>query len=192
MAAPVQEQPERTIPMEHRPWTVAEWVELPESKTRVELVDGMLFVSPIEASGNARLMLHITRSLADSAPDGLEVMSPINVGLGGTRVLIPDFCITDAPGLNAVVVPARCLVLVGEIASPSTRVYDRTTKRALYAEAGIPFLMFVDPDPPSAVLLELHEGEYVEVARSVDGRLELPRPFPVTLDLTPPAPPPAG
>jgi Uma2 family endonuclease len=32
-----------------------------------------------------------------------------------------------------------------EIHSPSTRTYDRALKRQLYAEAGVPFLVFVDP-----------------------------------------------
>lgn len=91
------------------------------------------------------------------------------------------------------ILSARHHILVGEIASPSTRVYDRTTKRALYAEAGIPLLMFVDPgDPPSAVLLELRDGEYAEVARSDDGQLKITRPVPAILDLRPPAPPQGG
>lgn len=69
-------------------------------------------------------------------------------------------------------------MLVGEIASPSTRVYDRTTKSALYAEAGIPYLLMVDPDcqPTSAVCFELADDGYVECARSEDGFLRLDRP----------------
>lgn len=86
------------------------------------------------------------------------------------------------------------MVLVGEIASPSTRVYDRTTKTALYAEAGIPYLLMVDPgcQPPSAVCYELVEGRYVECARSEDGFLRLDRPFQVRLTLTLPTPPSVG
>ncbi|MGH3802453.1 MAG: hypothetical protein ACRDTD_20460, partial [Pseudonocardiaceae bacterium] len=72
--------------------------------------------------------------------------------------------------------------------------YDRTTKRALYAEAGIPHLLMVDPScqPPSAVCYELLDGDYVERVRSEDGLLRLDRPFQVRLALTLPAPPTAG
>ncbi len=76
-------------------------------------------------------------------------------------------------------------MLVGEIASPSTRIFDRTTKRALYAEAAIPFLMFVDPaEIPESALFELVDGGYTEIARSRDGQLEISRPIAATLDLT--------
>jgi Uma2 family endonuclease len=170
-----------------------EWLRLPESHTRVELVDGMLVVSPMEGYVNGRLQRRILRQLEDAAPADLEVMPACNVALGDNRALIPDFAIIDQPGFEGVILSAQHHVLVGEIASPSTRVYDRTTKRALYAEAGIPFLMLVDPgDPPLAVLLELRDGEYTEVARSSDGWLKLARPFPAVLDLRPPAPPQGG
>lgn len=99
----------------------------------------------------------------------------------------------DVPGVEGKALSARHFVLVGEIASPSTRRYDRMTRRALYAEAGIRYLMLVDPgDPPVAELYELRDGEYVEIARSEGGRLEMSRPFPAVLDLSPPARPPAA
>jgi hypothetical protein len=42
--------------------------------------------------------------------------------------------------------------------------------------------MLVEPTPRSAMLHELRDGE-PRSARSVDGRIELVRPFPVLLDL---------
>jgi len=77
------------------------------------------------------------------------------------------------------------VLIAVEIHSPSTRAYDRALKRQLYAEAGVPFLLFVEPedDPVSAACSELDGDEYREVARSVDGRLALTRPFQVTADL---------
>lgn len=186
MAAPAQQY---SIPMDHGPWTLEQWLALPPTHSHVELVDGMLVMSPNEAIPNKRLMARIWRQLDDATPPQLEALPDVNVALGGNRALIPDFLVIDRPGFTGVSLPARHVVLVGEVASPSTRVYDRTTKRALYAEARIPYLMFVDPDdPPGAVLFELLDEEYVEVVRSENGRLELPRPFPGTVDLTPPGP----
>ena len=176
------------------PWTLDEWLALPEGPPYTELIDGLLVMSPVSAYRHQRLMVRIWQQLDAAAPAEYEVMPEANVALGGDRALIPDFCVIDRPGFDGVILPARHVVLVGEIASPSTRVYDRTTKRALYAEAGIPYLLMVDPscDPPSAVCYELRDGGYVERVRSEDGILLLDRPFRVRLALTLPAPPTAG
>ncbi len=173
------------------PWTFDEWLELADGPPHTELVDGLLIMSPVSGYRNQRLMVRLWQQLQAAAPAEFEVMPEVNVGLGGDRALIPDFCVIDIPGFDGVVLAAHHVVLVGEIASPSTRVYDRTTKRALYAEAGVPYLLMIDPlDTPSAVCHELQTGEYVEVAHSAEGELTLSRPFPVRLDLTLPAPPP--
>jgi len=189
MAAP---QPEPTV--HTGPWTLDEWLALPEGPPYAELVDGLLVMSPVSAYRHQRLMVRLWRQLDAAAPGEYEVMPDSNVALGGDRALIPDFCVIDRPGFDGIILSARHVVLVGEIASPSTRVYDRTTKRALYAEAGVRYLLMVDPScqPPSAVCYALLDGDYVEHARSEDGLLRLDRPFPVRLDLTLPAPPAAG
>jgi len=176
------------------PWTLEEWLALPQGPPYTELVDGLLVMSPVSAYRNQRLMVRLWQQLDAAAPAQYEIMPEANVALGGDRALIPDFCVIDRPGFDGLILPARHVLLVGEIASPSTRVYDRTTKRALYAEAGIPYLLMVDPSCqlPSAVCYELLDGSYVERARSQDGLLRLDQPFPVRLALTFPAPPTAG
>lgn len=191
MVAPVQEQ--FPIPAHEGPWTLDGWLALPPSKARVELVDGMLVVSTMEAFPNRRLMKRIVRQLDDAVAPGMEAMPDCNAALGESRGLIPDFAVIDVPDFAGLALAARNFVMVGEIASPSTRRYDRTTKRALYAEAGIRYLMFVDPgDPPVVELHELRDGKHVEIARSDAGRMTMSRPFPAVLDLIPPAPPPTG
>ncbi len=188
MAAPVLEQ--YPIPAHVGPWTLDEWLALPPTKLRVELVDGMLVVSSYESFQNRRLMLRIVRQLEDAVPPAMEAMPDCNAGLSESTGLIPDFAIIDVPGFEGKALPGEHFVLVGEIASPSTRRYDRTTKRDLYAEAGVRYLMLVDPgDPPSAELFELRGGEFVEIARSEEGILEVARPFAATLDLTSRRPP---
>ncbi|MGH3693108.1 MAG: Uma2 family endonuclease [Pseudonocardiaceae bacterium] len=186
MAAP---QPEPAV--HPGPWTLEEWLALPEGPPYTELVDGLLVMSPVSAYRHQRLMVRLWQQLDAAAPAQYEVMPESNVALGGDRALIPDFCVIDRPGFDGVILSARHVVLVGEIASPSTRLYDRTTKRALYAEAGILYLLMVDPScqPPSAVCCELVEGSYVERVRSEAGVLRLDRPFRVELALSCPTPP---
>lgn len=171
------------------PWRLDEWLALPEGPPYTELVDGLLVMSPVPAYQHQRLMVRLWRQLDAAAPAEYEVMPEANVALGGDRALIPDLCVIDRPGFDGLILPARHVVLVGEIASPSTRVYDRTTKRTLYAEAGIPYLLMVDPSgqPPSAVCYELLHGAYAECARSEDGLLRLDRPFQARLCLALPS-----
>ena len=90
------------------------------------------------------------------------------------------------PGADTVCYDGTDLVMAVEIHSPSTRAYDRALKRQIYAEAGVPFLVLVDPatDPVSAVCYELAGDEYRETARSDDGVLTLVKPFEVTVNLT--------
>lgn len=45
-----------TIPVHVGPWTLDDWLALPPSHMRIELVDGMLVVNSMEAVPNRRLM----------------------------------------------------------------------------------------------------------------------------------------
>lgn len=72
MAAPMVEQ--YTIPFHLGPWTIDDWLALPPTKARIELVDGMLVVSSFESIPNRRLMARIWRRLDDAVPPGMEAM----------------------------------------------------------------------------------------------------------------------
>jgi Uma2 family endonuclease len=112
----------------------------------------------------------------------------VNVVLNGRRLLIPDLAVVTDPGADTVYYKGDELLPAVEIHSPSIRAYDRALQRQVYAEAGVPFLIFVDPasDPVSAVCYELDGDEYRESVRSDGGVFTLTRPFPVTVDLAGP------
>ncbi|WP_310976491.1 MULTISPECIES: Uma2 family endonuclease [unclassified Amycolatopsis] len=75
-------------------------------------------------------------------------------------------------------------LLAAEIVSPSTKIQDRVLKRAIYAEALIPYYLLVEPgDPIAATLFELHGGEYEPIAKSDKTDLALTRPFTATIRL---------
>ncbi|HEY3750065.1 MAG TPA: Uma2 family endonuclease [Pseudonocardiaceae bacterium] len=114
-----------------------------------------------------------------------ELLPGVNVVLNGSRLLIPDLAVVTEPGADTVYYRGAALLMAVEIHSPSTRTHDRALKRQLYAEAGVPFLVFVDPatDPVSAICFELDGDCYRELTRADDGRLSLTRPFVVTVDL---------
>jgi len=50
-----------------------------------------------------------------------------------------------------------------EILSPSTRGYDLITKRRFYAEIGVPYLWYIDPDARALTVSKLQDGRWVEL-----------------------------
>jgi len=141
-----------------------------------------------ERGEDACLLLWVGVGVGGGAAVVARLPDDLGGGTGGDRALIPDFCVVNRRGFDGVILSTRHVVLVGEIASPSTRVYDRATKRTLYAEAGVPCLHGRSEQPLSAVCYELLDGGYVKRVRSEDGLLRLDRSFRVRLTLTFPAP----
>jgi Uma2 family endonuclease len=168
------------------PWTLEEVLALPDDRSqRVELVDGALLVSPLGTARHQRLVWWVCSALAAACPPALEALPGLNVGLSGGRMLIPDVTVNHV-GFDGLLLPVDDLVLAAEVLSPSTRLQDLTLKKRLYAEAGVPFYLVVDPKgaEPVATLHELDGIEYVEIARSEGRLLKLERPFPVTIELS--------
>lgn len=183
MAAPAEAQIEYLLPRHAGPWTLDDVLSLPEDNSqRVELVDGALIVSPLGSYRHQQLAFRASTALHTACPDEFEVTIELNVLLSSGRLVIPDFTIVR-PRDAGVMFPVSDVVLLGEVLSPSTRLNDLGLKRDLYAQAGVPYYLMVDPEPrvPKATLLELDGAEYVEVARSEDGVLTIERPFPVTI-----------
>lgn len=168
-------------------WTLDEVLALPEDQGyRLELVDGLIIITPSPTSGHQRALRRLQVAFGRASPAEFEPLPGINVVLNRQRLLIPDLVVTTVPGLDAASCAGADVLLAAEIISPSSRAYDRALKRLLYAEAGVPFLLIVDPtaDPVSAICYELRGEEYRESARSDDGCLSMTHPFPVTVDLT--------
>ena len=186
MAAPVESEPEYLLPAHKGPWTLDDVLALPEDHSqRIELVDGALIVSPLGTVRHQRLIGRVMVALSLACPAEFEATVEMNVRLSGSRMLIPDLTVMR-PGAGGLMLPAEDLLLAGEILSPSTRVNDLVVKRQLYAEAGVPYYLMVDPEEPvvAVTLLELQGTEYVEIATSRDGVLTIERPFPVTIALS--------
>jgi len=189
MAAPVEPGAEFHIPPRPDGWTVDEILALPEAQTslqRIELVDGALLVSPWPRLEHQRLVRVLTGQLSEGAKPAFEVFPGANLVLGnhGDRLVIPDLVVTDEPGLEGVSLTEKQVVLLAEIVSPSTKAQDRILKRAIYAEALIPFYLLVEPgEQNTASLFELQGGEYEPIAKSNNGLLHLTRPFEATLRL---------
>ncbi|MET7422029.1 Uma2 family endonuclease [Dactylosporangium sp. NPDC005555] len=175
-------------PLDHEgPWLEADYLALePIKHHRIELLDGSLLVSPAPRNRHQRLSWLLATALDGPATDaGLLMLEAVNVRLGSGRIFIPDIVVADVDGDDDMI-EAADVVLVVEIASPSTAGVDRTVKLPLYAAAGIAWYLIVEQDPAGAVTMRLHRlegGQYAEEAKVGPGEtLTLTEPVGVTLD----------
>ena len=146
---------------------------------RRELVDGVLIVSPFASVRHALAAQRLNHILAAACPPDLLVLGTINVDQEPATNLQPDLVVIRAGDLDLPATAIRPLLVV-EILSPSTRRFDETMKRQVYAEMGIPSYWMVDIRTPSVLALELADGQY-ETAGHLIGETATPleKPFPV-------------
>lgn len=162
------------------PWTERDWLDLP-TEEHVELVDGVLVMSPRASNPHQRLAYRIWGALDAGAAAGWDVLGEPNLRLGSDRVLIPDVSVIARADMTAVMNDAADVALVVEVVSAGHAAVDRILKPQLYAEAGIRWYLRVEQDGPVGHLHVLDDGAYRETARGPV--LELSEPFGVTLDL---------
>jgi Uma2 family endonuclease len=167
------------------PWTEEDYLELGETKDRLELFDGSLLVTPAPTPRHQHLSRLLANALDGPArSSGLEVYEAINIRLKKGRIPIPDVAIVTPIDPNRAVVDVEHVRLVCKIVSPGNPAIDRVLKMQLYAEAGIGWCLLVEQD--GGVLLQLFrlDGEhYVEHAAGAPGvPLELTDPLTARID----------
>jgi Uma2 family endonuclease len=126
----------------------AEFLSLPESLERVELIDGEVIVSPSPVFWQQEVLRRLLLALgtwSQSRPDTTVAQAPLDVRFGPDRILQPDAMVFLAHidrGQTGPIdrVPEICIEVLC-----SDRVYDRVTKRFLYASAGVLEYWIVDP-----------------------------------------------
>ena len=171
------------IPRDSTTWTIADLERLPDDGQRYELLDGRLLVSPAPVKKHQRVSFELNRLLDDACPPELEVLpAPLDWQPEGRTSFQPDLLVFRAgnPEAKNVTEP---LALAVEVLSPSTRRLDLVDKRAKYESAGVASYWVVDPDVPSILAWDLVDGGYQLVGQASGfERLDLTRPFPVTLE----------
>jgi Uma2 family endonuclease len=135
----------------HRPTLVSEeeFLALPESMERVELLDGEVIVSPSPSVWHQELLArlaHALRSWADGHSGSLFIgQAPLDVRFAPGRILQPDLFVTlDKVELDhqgpLELVPDLCVEVLS-----TNRAFDRLTKRLVYGEAGVRELWLIEP-----------------------------------------------
>jgi Uma2 family endonuclease len=129
--------------------TEAEFLALPESNDKIELVDGEVIMSPspsyLHQLLSKRLVDRLTNWARESHSPCVVLYAPLDIRLAPDRIVQPDIVVFAQPLPQEIQTPVDVLpLLCAEILS-ANRAYDRLTKRYLYAQAGIPEYWCVDP-----------------------------------------------
>lgn len=128
----------------------AEFLSLPESNAKVELVDGEVILSPSPDYWHQEVLSRICVALrlwAGGHTNRVTVaQAPLDVRFAPGRILQPDAMVflaplrRDEPG-PVDRVPELCIEVLS-----TDRAYDRVTKRLVYAAAGVREYWVVDPN----------------------------------------------
>jgi Uma2 family endonuclease len=145
--------------------TYDEFRQLPDDGKRYELIRGEVHVSPSPNTKHQRAHSRLFASLAPhvEANDLGEVFSaPFDVRLALDTAVQPDIIFISSARSEIVLdnYIAGAPDLVVEILSPSTAAHDRGTKLALYAQAGVSWVWFLDPDARTVETFKLQGGKY--------------------------------
>lgn len=163
------------------PFTVAELDRMPDDGHRYELLDGVLVVSPRPTTVHQFVAMQLAMTLGRDCPEDLCVMAEPAVRLDARTEFDPDLVVVplDEVGDAKFMTPP---LLVVEIRSPSTALFDLNRKKAAYEKFGVPSYWIVNPDParPEITVFELRGGGYVTEATSTQA-VTVIRPFPVTI-----------
>ncbi|MCG8557510.1 MAG: Uma2 family endonuclease [Proteobacteria bacterium] len=152
----------------------AEFLTLPESTERLELVDGEVIMSPSPSYWHQEILTRIVARLrewaADTESSVTVAQGPLDVRFGEGRILQPDAMVFKTRLEREQQGPVdRVPELCIEVLS-SNRAYDRITKRFIYAEAGVQEYWLVDP----ATHIERRSGDGLARVERIDERLTTP------------------
>lgn len=173
--------------LEHpEPWTEDEYFALGETSSRIELVDGSLWVGPAPSKRHQHIAFLLAKGLYGAAERaGLLVLQDVNLRLAGGRILQPDLLVADTDDVGTTVEAAETKLVV-EVLSPSKAGTDRLLKPQLYAAARIGWYLRVE-QPKESVELHLQrlDGDhYMSADVASPGQvLASEEPFPFRLEV---------
>lgn len=166
--------------------TIADLEAMPDDGHRYELLGGSIVVNAAPAPRHQRASGVLNDLLRRSCPSGHEVFyAPVDLDLPGGQRVEPDLVVAPHGSVGEARLSLPVLLVV-ELVSPSTAVWDTVAKRAAYAEAGIQHYWLVDTrtgqERFTALSLPSGAGEYEVVAES-DEVIEVLEPVSVSVPL---------
>ncbi|MGW5573932.1 Uma2 family endonuclease [Nocardia thailandica] len=175
----------------HRQISAAEydsWTE--EQCAGVEIVDGMVVVSPSATKRHNRLARILANALDSAAGPDWNAdtdfdVRPRDVPLTNRR---PDVVVYRADTIDIAPTRPEHVLLVVEVVSPGSETTDRVVKVDQYAKAGIAFYWRVEQAPTGVPLTYTYVLDPATRAyrdgEVFTGNINTTAPFPLDIDLT--------
>jgi len=175
----------------HSQITVAEYESWSQEQCAgIEIVDGMVVVSPSASKRHNRLARILANALDASAGPDWNADIDFDVRLQDVPLTNrrPDVVVYRADTIDVTPTRPEHVLLVVEIVSPGSETTDRIVKLDQYARAGIPFYWRVEltaTDIPVVYthLLDSASGRYRD-SEVFTGLVKATVPFPVAADLS--------
>jgi len=168
-------------------YTVAEFAALPEDNSAIyELQEGHIVASPRPAPPHMNVLGELYVQLREQLPATLRAMIEIDIDLefDPPRVRVPDIVVINNPvKSDAPITKASDAVLAVEIISPSSIRTDTKIKPIEYADAGIPHLWLIDPNPPVTATVYRLVGQDYEESQYAEHTLVTAEPCPLRITL---------
>jgi Uma2 family endonuclease len=137
--------------------TAEEFLQMPESQTLTELINGEMIVAPAPELGHQDIVLETAMFVKALARTGKVYVAPVDVHFDDGNVVQPDV-LWLSPESTCFPVEGKRLVgapdLIVEVLSPSTALRDKGVKFRLYEQYGVREYWMIDPS-----------ARYVEVWR---------------------------
>jgi Uma2 family endonuclease len=155
-----------------------DYAAIPPDGKRYELLAGDVHVTPVPSPLHQWVSKKLQRQLEayfEARGLGRVYNAPIDLILTPHDVVQPDLVVvTDLSQVSRRGIEGAPALLV-EILSPTTLLYDRTTKSRRYAALGVRHFWLVEPEPPRLECYRLEGSGYQRVAvAEQDTMLESP------------------
>ncbi|MBT0768678.1 Uma2 family endonuclease [Kineosporia sp. J2-2] len=161
----------------------------PEQCAGIEIVDGMVLVSPSASKRHNRLARLLANALDVAAGSDWNADTDFDVRLQDLPLnnRRPDVTVYRAETIDISPTRPEHVLLVVEVVSPGSETTDRIVKADQYAKAGIPFYWRVEQAPTGApvvhtYVLDASVGHYRD-DEVFTGSLKVAAPFTVEVDL---------
>jgi len=164
------------------------WSE--EQCAGIEIVDGMIVVSPSASKRHNRIAKMLAVALEAAAGDEWNADIDFDLRLYDVPLLNrrPDVIVYRADTIDITPTRPEHVLMVAEVVSPGSETTDRIVKLDQYAKAGIQFYWRIEQALTGVPIvytyvLDMASARYRE-AEVFTGVVRTIAPFPVTIDLT--------
>jgi len=127
-----------------------DYLELPDDRTRYEIIEGELIMSPAPLTVHQQVSLNIVLELGSfirRTKIGKIYFAPTDIILSDINIVQPDILFISKENLQ--IITAKNIKgvpdLIIEITSPATGYYDLSGKKDLYEKFGVSEYWIVDP-----------------------------------------------